>query len=40
MGIPFDPEAKYKGRNGEDMGVPMKPNYMKVEMEESLVDKK
>jgi heterodisulfide reductase subunit B len=40
MGIPFDPAAKYKGRNGEDMGVPMKPNYMKVEMEESLVDKK
>jgi len=33
MGIPFDPEGKYLGRNGEYMGRPGKPNSMKIDMD-------
>jgi len=33
MGIPFDPEGKYLGRNGEYMGRPGKPNSMMIDMD-------
>jgi len=32
MGIPFEPAKKYLGRNGEPMGMPARPNVMKVDM--------
>jgi heterodisulfide reductase subunit B len=37
MGIGFDPEKKYLGRNGEFMGRPAKPEYLKIDMDEILV---
>ncbi len=37
MGIDFDPEKKYLGRNGEFMGRPAKPEHLKIDMEELLV---
>ena len=37
MGIDFDPEKKYLGRNGEFMGRPEKPNNLKIDMAELLV---
>ena len=30
IGIPYDPDKKYKGFNGEDLGVPEKPINLKV----------
>ena len=30
MGIPYDPEAKFKNIRGEDIGVPKCPTYLRV----------
>jgi heterodisulfide reductase subunit B len=29
IGIPYDPLSKFKGKNGEDLGIPETPNYLK-----------
>jgi heterodisulfide reductase subunit B len=29
MGISYDPEKKFKGRNGEDLGIPDAPSFLK-----------
>jgi heterodisulfide reductase subunit C len=29
LGIKYDPEKKYKGRNGEDIGLPEKPQVLR-----------
>ena len=33
MGIPFDPAKKYLGKNGEFLGRPAKPNFLKIDMD-------
>jgi heterodisulfide reductase subunit B len=33
MGIPFNPEDKYKGKNGINIGRPSKPNTLKIDMD-------
>ncbi len=33
MGVPFDPDKKYKGLNGKQMGKPKKPGVMKIDMD-------
>ena len=30
MGIPYDPEAKFKNIRGEDIGTPKCPTYLRV----------
>jgi len=30
MGIPYDPEAKFKNIRGEDIGAPKCPTYLRV----------
>jgi heterodisulfide reductase subunit B len=30
LGIEYKKENKYKGKNGEDLGVPEKPQFLKV----------
>jgi heterodisulfide reductase subunit B len=34
MGISYDPAKKFKGLNDKDLGVPLAPNYLKVEFHE------
>ena len=29
IGIPYDPSRKFKGKNGEDLGMPESPSYLK-----------
>lgn len=33
MGIPFDPDKKYSGKDGENMGRPARPNFLKIDMD-------
>jgi heterodisulfide reductase subunit B len=33
MGISFDPEKKYLGKHGENIGRPGKPNFLKIDMD-------
>lgn len=33
MGVEFDPDKKYLGHGGKNMGIPLKPNYLKTDMD-------
>lgn len=33
MGVQFNPEAKYKGKNGENIGKPSKPGHLRIDLD-------
>jgi heterodisulfide reductase subunit B len=36
IGIPYDPSAKFKGKDGQELGRPESPSYLKFYSDESL----